>query len=178
MDDIYSKLDTGGGANDWVMPFLSSIEDRKLNKIVEFGLGVNSKYLMDNALELHSIEIVVRPEQDGWADYVRELLSEKNSRITVIKHIDAYDDELIDKIDAVFDADYDLAFVDSGAHCRGDLVNYCLDMGIPIIIAHDTAHGNEAYGWYKIEVPEEYEEKVYNSGQGTTVWIKKNNGTT
>lgn len=164
--------DTGGGNNDWIEPFKTIVKD-KFNKIVEFGCGTNSTYLMDNCHKLHSIEIVVRDDQQGWAEYVEELLKDKNHKMSVITHKDKYDKKLEIKINKVFEKDYDVAFVDSGSHCRAELVNYCFKHKIPYILAHDTSHGFVEYGWDKIVVPEDYEVKEYSQGQGTKIWIKK-----
>jgi hypothetical protein len=71
----------------------------------------------------------------------------------------------------------DVAFVDSTAPLRGDMVNLLLINNVPIVIAHDTkCKGNsnkDLWGWFKVVTPSTYEEFSLNFGQGTTFWIKK-----
>lgn len=74
----------------------------------------------------------------------------------------------------------DVAFVDPGVYLRGDMVNLFLNIGIPVVIAHDTASDvgptvdEGLYGWFKIKCPPEYEKIHIAFGTGTTFWILKN----
>jgi hypothetical protein len=165
--------DTGKGNNDWKEAFRIIKGKRDLNKIVEFGLGEGSKLLKKKCNYLHSIEIVVNQEQFGWADYVASELKDygENYRQSVIEYTDTWDDTLQAKIDEVFEEEYDLAFVDSGCHCRGELVNYCLRKNIPIVMAHDTNHGFDKYGWDLIDNRDLYKKVSFPDGEGTSVYV-------
>jgi hypothetical protein len=174
MNINYPK-DTGGGNADWQEHMLQVMKDNKIINVVEFGLGQGSKFIKDNCINLHSIEIVVREEQRGWGEYVQELFKDDTDRfkLTMFDYEDKWDDKLKNKIDRIFLEGYDLAFVDSGSHARGQLVNYCMEKEIPFIMAHDTSHGKEVYGWGLIDSKGKYEKFEYPNGEGTTVWIKK-----
>ena len=72
----------------------------------------------------------------------------------------------------------DIAFVDPGFYLRGDLVQLLFDK-VPVIVAHDAAvraqgEKNDVYGYSRIITPENYEEIYISYGQGTMVWILKN----
>lgn len=71
-----------------------------------------------------------------------------------------------------------IAFVDSGLFLRGDLVQLLFDK-VPVILAHDTrtrAMGlkDDVYGYSRIVCPENYEEIFVPYGNGTTIWVMKN----
>jgi hypothetical protein len=172
---LNQPIDNGGGSRDWEAPVINLINNNSIKNIAEFGLGEGSKFLKDNCELLHSIEIDVRDNQKYWAEHVEELLSYDKERfkLTVIKYEDKWDEELKTKIDEVFTGKYDLVFVDSGSHARGELVNYCFDKKIPFIVAHDTSHGIDAYGWNLIDNNPKYDKTVFSDGQGTTIWSRK-----
>ena len=63
-------------------------------------------------------------------------------------------------------------------YLRGDIVQLLFNK-VPIIVAHDTlcrAQGEQGdvYGYSRIMVPENYDEIYFPGGQGTTIWISKN----
>ncbi len=71
----------------------------------------------------------------------------------------------------------DVAFVDPGIYLRGDLVQLLFDK-VPIILAHDTRCRHEGmqgdvYGYSRIVTPENYEELFANTGQGVSIWVRK-----
>lgn len=75
---------------------------------------------------------------------------------------------------------FDVAFVNTKAPLRGDMVNILLKNNIPIIIAHDTGSENtkkstqDPWGWFKVATPPDYVKISLPIGKGTTFWIKNN----
>ena len=73
----------------------------------------------------------------------------------------------------------DVAFVDSNAPLRGDMVNLLLANNVPVVIAHDTLCGADVHtqtnpwGWSKIQTPTTYERIDICQNHGTTFWIRK-----
>jgi hypothetical protein len=72
----------------------------------------------------------------------------------------------------------DLAFVNTvGVYNRGDLVQLLFSK-VPVIVARDTSTramnaGDDLYGYDRVVTPEDYEEIYLPLGQGTTVWVAK-----
>lgn len=163
-------LDTGGGNNDWQNIFSKVIGQTNPHTIFEFGLGEGSKFLANNCSRLISYEVIVRDEQKGWADYVKSQINDKEFILIVDEFEDTYNTEMKLRFTLLLEKyEPDIVFVDSGCHCRGEIINLCIDLKIKIIIAHDTNHGKNEYEWGLVENKDYFTYKDEN-GQGTTVW--------
>lgn len=71
----------------------------------------------------------------------------------------------------------DLAFVHPILYLRSDLVELLFSK-VGIIVAYDTncRHGGEiddVFGYFRLQVPDDYEEFFLPGGAGTTVWVSK-----
>ena len=166
-------LDTGGGNTDWQDIFLKVIKNYPPKTIFEFGLGLGSLFLTSNCEKLVSYEVVVREEQKGWADFVKSQITKENYEVIVDEFPDTWNSEMCTRFTLLLEKySPDIVFVDSGCHCRGEIVNLCIKIGINIIIAHDTNHGIDAYGWNLIDKKDYYKYQDTNM-QGTTVWSRK-----
>lgn len=73
----------------------------------------------------------------------------------------------------------DVAFVDSNAPLRGDMVNLLLANNVPVVVAHDTGCESDLFaqtnpwGWAKVQTPANYERVDICQNNGTTFWIRK-----
>lgn len=166
-----------------------------IHSILEFGLGNRTKYFLDQAEEVTSIELILHDQSPDWYPTIYKLLiNYKNWTPQLIQGSDvlrranlrSYEDkvdpalydatyllELKSLCDKVFDNKrYDLAFVDPDFHMRGDLVNELFDR-VPIIVAHHTSDSQSCHEWWKINTPSNYEKIVFSQGCGTTFWIHK-----
>lgn len=169
-------LDTGGGNTDWQGFYKEIVEFQRPIVVLEFGLGEGSFFLVENCEELYSLEIIVREEQLGWAEYVRNNTNlSKHTIEEMLFETDEYSYTLEKKIEQIVKRiKPDFAFVDSGCHCRGEIVQFLMYLGVDTIMVHDTNFHSNEYGWYLIE---DYKEKNYKkyrdeSGQGTDVYTK------
>ena len=71
----------------------------------------------------------------------------------------------------------DLAFVHPVLYLRSDLVELLFSR-VGIIVAYDTnsrysGQGDDKFGYTRLQVPEDYDELFLKGGNGTTVWISK-----
>lgn len=165
-----------GGLSDWQHALTKLFEVKKIGNLLEFGLGEGTRFLAENCGYVTSAEIVPAGligrvwfekveamRLPNWEGFYQEA---KESEMT--PELKGYIENLFEK------KQYDMAFVDSGVHYRGDITNLCLQKKIPIVAAHDT-HGNasiKAYGWDIVKMPEDYKRVDFGAGEGTTFWIK------
>ena len=89
-----------------------------------------------------------------------------------IKEMDAFIDRLA-QVNTI-----DISLVSGGFYLRGDLVQMLFGK-VPVIVAHHTCFRSssvkdDCYGYSRVTTPEDYEEIYIAAGQGTTVWIVKN----
>ncbi len=161
---------------DWT-PFVQDLVARngKFNKILELGLGLGTKTLLESADMVYSVELLANPEHEGWIEQMKvEYKGWDNWKPYLFKCEDAYDNKIKFQVSAhITRIKPDLVFVDPGIHCRGDLVNLAMSKKVPMVMAHDTKCGDEEgkdlYGWKRIN-PEGYEVTRREEGQGTTLW--------
>lgn len=185
------------GANSKYLDWVGSLElisDKTSKTILEFGCGFGTQYLCNEFAKVYSFEVYGTRE---WYDKTVELLSQwdnwegrfytpielelKEAIETIyinpnVRNESAFHTNggLYDKLSEFVDlSKIDVAFVDHSMNMRGETVNYLMEIGIPIIFAHDTKHGHSTYGWNKIEKNPNYEVSNYNCYQGVTYWIKK-----
>jgi hypothetical protein len=184
---------------DWHYYFSEIFNLQKVNSILEFGLGVGTRYLLDNCQDLTSVELskgeynkewYLRTKEDlkdykNWkCDYIDlpEDIKEADERAqkllfplvdtSYLKSLKMVTDPYLDN------KKYDIIFIDAGIHTRGDLVNLSFNKS-DIIAAHDTSRNKERviqniYGYNIVEVPENYVELYYGcTYMGTTIWIEK-----
>lgn len=185
---------------DHVSAFKVLFEIQPVGEFLEFGMGLGTKYFLDHCQHVTSIELLIKDRSSNvlpwyldclelyknyanWTpalqvfpqavnqanDFaIREMDPEMQSReyLNVINKF----------LDQVFQYKrFEVVFVDPGMHIRGDLVNALFGRA-DIIVAHDTNSISSIYGWYKIRVPDDYEQVTNRNGSGITFWIRKNKG--
>lgn len=161
---------------DWQPTMQSVIERFAPKKILEFGVGVGTQWLLDNFKQVGSFELLCNPELESWyPDMQKKYKNYKNWTTMFLACEDKMDSVVKSQVNKQikFYAP-DVVFVDPGVHFRGDLVNLALRAGVKYVLAHDTRCGfdeNDIYGWNKIDSTGYTKEEVY-TGQGTTLWIK------
>src|SRR6185369_14286485 len=82
------------------------------------------------------------------------------------------------------EAPIEVAFVDPGIYLRGDLVETCLQLKIPVVVLHDAESfwvnsitcaarrmDDNVYGLFKIREHKEYTRIFLPPGAGTMFWI-------
>lgn len=182
---------------DHVRVFRKLFDLYPVSSFLEFGVGLGSKFYLENCSHLTSIELVLKDRYsfvvpwyidclDLFASYSNwspslhafsDVVNQANQR--AISGIDPASQDLrylleinqfLDEL--FFDKKFQVAFVDPGIHIRGDLVN-ALFGRVDIIGAHDTNFNSAVYGWYKVVTPPDYEKISFPHGSGTTLWIKK-----
>lgn len=193
---------------DHVVHFRRIHNTIKVRGMIECGLGFATKYFIDHANKVTSIELISAGMNDQWYKECVALFAgcknwtgltynashqyewfNKADAYQCARHrnyalVDPYylyemDIYLTAQMEALQKAGQpvDVAFVDAGSYLRGDMVNFFLAKGVPIIFAHDTGPkinketDEGVYGYFKIRVPPEYEEITIDFGQGTTFWI-------
>lgn len=189
---------------DHVQHFKKLFQKINVNSIIEFGVGNGTKYLLDNCKSVTSCSVVLKNSTEDWMETeewfnrtvdlfriyqnwtpilkyatihmeVANQTARRNSKdpalqdATYLLDIKDLCDELLQN------KQYEMAFVDSGFHMRGDLVNELFDR-VPIIVAHDTNNSPEIYGWNKIYTPSNYTKIVFQEGQGITFWVRQDRG--
>jgi len=177
--------------SDWRFA-IDAIPDTKEKNIVELGLGMGTRYLLEKFKYVYSFEVV---NNDEWynksvTDYSGFMNWSSQFYFMHYFGLDKADKKLLDSNGDVRDTEplvtyfkyvedfvgpalntMDVALVDQGFHFRGESVNYFLQKGIPIVIAHDTVGHDHIYGYDKIVVPSSYTKQFFG-GLGTTMWRK------
>jgi hypothetical protein len=186
---------------DWHYYFSEIFRNMKIGSILEFGLGVGTRYLLDHCEKLTSVELSKGDFNKSWYDKTCEELKEysnwKCDYIDLPEDIKDADDmaqkflfplddlSYLKSLKKVTDPylknkKYDIIFVDAGIHTRGDLVNLSFGKA-DIIAAHDTSRMSERviqniYGYNIVKVPDNYTEIYYGcTYMGTTLWIENSN---
>jgi hypothetical protein len=187
-----------GPPQDWHHYFQEIFKVKKINNLLEFGLGVGTEFLLENCGEVTSVELSLGSYNLEWYQQTKQKLKEyKNWEVF---YIDLPDDiknadsraqnlkfplENTEYLKTLKDIaenyinrkKYDFIFVDAGIHLRGDLVNMCFGK-TDIIAAHDTSRVPyrvipNVYGYNIVDVPENYTELYYEcTYMGTTIWIR------
>ncbi len=187
----------GSEWTDHVRAFRKLFEVEKVDAFLEFGVGLGTKFFLDQCSKVTSIELLVKDrytyvipwycdcldlfrKYSSWSPSLHifsQAVNDANNLAINNVNPEIYrQDYLIEMnqfLDQVFkNGHYDVAFVDPGMHIRGDLVN-ALFGRVDIIAAHDTNFNSACYGWYKVETPENYEKITCSFGSGITFWIVK-----
>lgn len=176
---------------DW-LGGLTLIPDRKDKVILELGLGEGTIHLINNFKQVYSFECYkddvwynVCNNNYGWnQNWVRTFVNFTDIGMDIADNdllnsgggirnpdvFNAFIGKLMDWIDLTT---IDVAFVDQGFHMRGESVNFFLNLGVPIVMAHDfKVFDNNLYGWNLITEHINYSSEIYNSSLGLKVWTK------
>ena len=186
-----------GLAQDWHHYMEIVFKEYKVGRLLEFGLGEGTEYLLDNAGEVVSVEISLGEFNRGWHDRcVEKYAGYKNwgvkyieagegirgghEKITREGGLGDYGDHMMElrKIVDGCGAGWDLIFVDPGIGLRGDLVNMVFGRA-GVIVGHDSSRDGKrvrkgVYGYDRVLVPGNYEEIHFEDTYcGTTVWVDR-----
>lgn len=194
LEEITEKFLCENPYTDHVQIFQQFFQGNRVNSFLEFGLGYGTKYFLDHCDKVVSYEIILPGQNEDWFQNTQHLYKNYNNWTAILKqgshHLDAANRGALERKDpSLYNANYllelkeicdeifkenaiDMVLVDPGFHMRGDLVNELFDRA-PIIVAHDTNHAPEIYGWNKINTPFNYEKIIFTHGQGITFWIRK-----
>jgi hypothetical protein len=197
LDQITYESLSRYGCSDHVGAFRQLLELQKIDAFLEFGLGLGTKFYLDNCTHVTSAELVIKDrytnvmpwyfdcvelfkDYSNWSPSLHlftQVVNDAND--LAVKNVDpeSFDDQYLQEINRYLDGlfenrSYDVVFVDPGIHIRGDIVN-ALFGRVAIIAAHDTNFNSACYGWYKIDPPPTYEVVTSTYGEGTTFWILK-----
>jgi hypothetical protein len=124
------------------LPFLEKIFSliEKPNLVIEFGMGnYSTEFFIKNSNKVESIEM----QSKEWYDNMYEKFKvHTNWSPFMFIGPDEYKKHIFLKPD--------LCFVDGHGDSRPECVNLMIDLGCPIIIAHDTE--TESYGWGRVDL--------------------------
>lgn len=130
------------------------------NNIVEFGMGnYSTPTLIDNSKNCISIEM----QSEEWFNLVNLKFKDLKSwsGIKSIGPFGFYNLEYPEKID--------LVFVDGHGDSRPECINFMIDKGCDIIVAHDTEQ--PTYGWDRIKVDNKYKRFDFKKHKSwTSLW--------
>jgi hypothetical protein len=179
------------GVQDW-HPFFEWLFKKWVpSTFFEFGLGVGTEYFLDSCPAVTSLEIAARPpHREWWEKSLKSYAAYQNwephfyEASDNLKAIDkraqgrdypsddrSHIEELQSVIDRTMgDRKFDLIFVDSGLHIRGDLLNLVLPLS-DVVAAHDTRASTSIYGWHTVEAPNHVQIEFPGNHFGTTFWI-------
>jgi hypothetical protein len=181
---------------DWAAYFEKIFNAIKITNMLEFGLGLGTRFLCDNCEKVTSVELSVSDLNRSWTENTKQELSDYKNwslhYIEVPSEIKMANEAAIESryplqdltylpilqnlISPFLQDYYDMIFVDAGIHNRGDIVNCCFQKGA-IIAAHDTDRTGRIktniYGYNIIKIPDNYTEVHFNDSYcGTTIWVK------
>jgi len=182
-------------AQSYIPSFDKIFSKHEIKKVLEFGEGEGTRYLLDKCEFVCSIEVSAYPYHMDWYNTCKEkykgyknwkqilyrcddllIKLDQNAQKKKYEKIENYAHYLEEILNlGISSSDgYDLAFVDYGIHLRADMVNLLFNK-VDIIAAHDTNVGKELYGWDRISVPMNYTEIDFNPGEylGTKFWIRQ-----
>jgi len=183
-------------AQDWVPYFKSLFDIIEVNSFLEFGLGVGTEFICDNAKQVTSVELSLGDYNLEWTNKTREVLKKY---INWDLHYIQVPDEIVksnqDAIDNQYPLEdisylpilhdlinpfiegqfYDIIFVDPGIHNRGDIVNFVFGHA-PIVACHDSDRTGRVikniYGYNIVNPPKNYVEIHKDESYcGTTFWV-------
>jgi hypothetical protein len=170
--------------SDWIGAVEATIPNTKRLKMLEFGLGAGTKYLIDNFKYVYSYELI--DERDHtlreWAEVSKKDYKDyTNWDVEVVNWSDIdfkdYDPNLTpgltNRIDELFATyKFDTVLVDGGYHVRGDIANYILNKFAPkFLLIHDTNFNYIVDGYARIQAPNSYKIHNHAAGEGTHVYI-------
>lgn len=164
------------GFIDWQLFMQEQLEGKKVEKLLELGLGEGTKFLLTLSPKVYSIELACLPEHHEWFDRIEnELRGEEGWKPYLYECEDKYEVRVKTYVSGQLGRiKPDVVFVDPGVHFRGDLVNLMMEKKVKYIFAHDTKQGfddesGDIYGWNKIE-GKGYKRTDHEDGEGTTLW--------
>ena len=182
-------------AQSYIPSFIKLYAKYPINRVLEFGEGDGTRFLLDNSDFVCSVEAIAYPYHKEWlykcaSMYKNEIVNRNWMQLSftcseelikidqmcqkgIQSEFSSYSGELQLILDrALSYGPFDLAFVDYGIHLRADMVNMLFNK-INIIAAHDTNVSPNIYGWNRIVIPLNYTKIVFNEEYlGTTFWIK------
>lgn len=177
----------------WASVFEKIFNIKKINKMLEFGLGNGTEFLADYVGYLQSVELAVNEGHKQWYDTISSKLqsyknwksefilcpeSIVNADIEVLKNKNynatdkSYLPLLKNIVQPYLQESWDLVFVDPGIHLRGEMISWCIEKNIPIIVNHDTEF-QTLYGYDLIDL-KHYKYYSFNTTHGTGVFVNLN----
>ncbi len=186
------------GYTDHVAHFKALFGLMKVREFLECGCGYSTKFFIDNCEHVTSVEFVNDGFGPEWMLECMEMYKDCknwewliNDATPALYAASAYqprykkdyaliDDKYVEELRRFFytqNSDrLDVAFVDCGIYLRGDMVELLLEMGVPVVVAHDYSTDGEfgVYGWPKIKSTGNYERIL--CGGNTAFWVRKDLG--
>ena len=191
------KKDYGFGvAQDWHHYMEIVFREYKVGRLLEFGIGDGTEYLMDHSGEVVSVEISLGEFNKGWYERCRGRYEGRNWQGVYVEAGEgirrAHEEAMavgypikegghIMELREIMDGlggGWDLIFVDPGICNRGDLVNLVMGKA-GVIVGHDSTRDGRrvksgTYGYEVVKVPGNYEEIHFEDTRcGTTVWVER-----
>lgn len=171
---------------DWATIVDTTIVNKKEIKMLEFGLGDGTQYLVDNFEFVYSHELI-DDSQPNLINYYNTALNKYSSYTNWASELVMWKDigfkdydpnlpiQLLNRIDELFLMyKFEAVLVDGGYHVRGDIANYILNKWSPdYVIIHDTNFAYEVDGYTRIQLPSSYTTIEYLSGEGTHIFKKR-----
>lgn len=189
-------------AQSWIPSFEQLFHVKKINKILEYGEGKGTQWLLDSCGSVTSVEVVAKDEHMVWGKFCEEQYGKAENWKQVyyecsslLKEFDelcrrglcqiysnisdkikkSVKELLLSGLDQCKDPD--LIFIDAGVHFRGTMLNVLFDMITKKELNRCTlaAHDTNVlgvYGWDKVIAAKGYREFVYPS-QGLQTKIWK-----
>ena len=178
----------------WIPYFETLFSAAKVGRVLEFGLGAGTRFLLDRCQEVVSVEFTSPNFTWNWdrtclEDYKKrpnwKYIEHQCSATLMVADRQAFAGkypndnspyigeikDLVRKLMAT--GKFDVAFVDLGLFVRPDFIN-SLFGEVDVIAAHDTSESAAHYGWAKINPPPDYEKvDLQLGGMGCLFWIKK-----
>lgn len=186
-----------GAAQDWHHYMEIIFKNYQVGRMLEFGLGNGTEYLLDHVGALMSVEISLGEFNKEWHDRcVKKYAGYKNwkpvyigagagireghEKITKSGGLGDYDKHMAElrKVVESCGVGWDMIFIDPGIGLRGDLVNLVFGRA-GVIVAHDSTRDIKRikagiYGYDRVVVPGNYEEIHFEDTYcGTTVWVDR-----
>ena len=146
--------------SDHVQSFNQLMGRVKIHSLLEFGLGHGTKFFLDHADTVTSVELLLPHQTEEWYNKYLQLYQDYDNwepllyrgssalqKADAISGGELKDPSLTDGTyllelkklcnDLFSKKSYEVAFIDPGIHIRGDLVNELFDR-VDIIVAHNT----------------------------------------
>ena len=161
------------GYLDWQEHFTKLFALKKIDNMLEFGLGEGTKFLLDNCTNVTSLELLhYKTEVDWFKKSKKDYKKYKNWTPVLYECEDEWTKSLESYIKKFIKGkNFDMVFVDPGIHRRPEIINLMFGK-TDIIAAHDTNQGYDMYKWERVIKPDDYTEVRYANSQGTTFWFK------
>lgn len=162
---------------DWQGIVEATIPAKKKLKVLEFGLGDGTEYLLDNFKFVFSHELI---RSDFWYQKTVERFKDRKNwkhKLVLFDDIgfEDYNPDLpsllINDIDWMMSKyKFDVVFIDGDYHVRGDIANIIFSYMPRFVIIHDTNFAWEEDGYGRMRIPDLYTKHVSNVGEGTHIY--------